>query len=86
MTSRPHTFANCHVGVAVEEGIAAYVEVLVVPHLRSLVVEETHRVIRHRPEAGLVNVPWGALKAGKNDVSVHGEVDEVGLEKLGVVV
>jgi hypothetical protein len=70
----------------VEEGIAAYVEVLVVPRLGYVVDKETRRVVRQRQEAGLVYVAWGAFHAGRNDFSVRGEVDELGLEKLGVVV
>jgi hypothetical protein len=72
--------------LAVEKGIAAYLEVLVVPQLGSLVVKETRRVFRQCLEAELVIVAWGPFHAGMNDFSVRGEVDELGRGKLGVVV
>jgi hypothetical protein len=62
------------------------VEVLLVPRLGYLVVKETRRVARRRPDAGRINVAGGAFQADMNDFSVPEEADELGLEKLGVVV
>jgi hypothetical protein len=48
---RVHALANCQVGAAVEEGIAAYVKIFVVGGLRLLFVEGVCRVVCQCPEA-----------------------------------
>jgi hypothetical protein len=47
--------------------------------LRFSVVEETGRVVRQRPKARFVDVARGLFQAGRDDFSVGGKVDELGL-------
>jgi hypothetical protein len=72
------------VGAIVEEGIAPYVKVLVVHCLRFLLAQSACRILYYCREAGLVDVTRGALQIDMGDVAVVGEVDELGIGRLGL--
>jgi hypothetical protein len=79
------TLANCRVGVAMKEGIAPYVKVVVVRSMRLLFDPHVGRVFSYCPKAGLVDVARGAFHIGMDYLcTVVGEVMSLELVSSGL--